>query len=136
MAFTHLPSAIFLALIPVPSSAPLAMTFLILRSCTQQMDTAPRSAFLSVAILPNERTAVIGLINVLKTAFQSLGLLATGLLAQKDMFWVAFVLAGSLKGLYDIGMLVTFVGFKPRDERVEERQGRSEEDTTDNEDRT
>lgn len=99
------------------------------------MDTAPRSAFLSAAVLPSERTAVMGLINVLKTAFQSLGLLGTGLLADRDMFWVAFVIAGSLKACYDIGMLVMFSGLKPRQEQAERRpQGheteRSEPATT------
>ncbi|KAI9872790.1 MAG: hypothetical protein M1830_001189, partial [Pleopsidium flavum] len=49
MVFTHLPSAICLALIPLPSSVGLAMTFLILRSSTQSMDQAPRQAFLAAA---------------------------------------------------------------------------------------
>jgi len=88
------------------------------------MDAAPRSAFLSMAVLPSERTAVMGLINVLKTACQSLGLLGTGLLADKNLFWVAFVAAGSLKASYDIGMLVMFSGLKPRQEQAE--QGRQQ----------
>lgn len=99
------------------------------------MDAAPRSAFMSMAVLPSERTAVMGLINVLKTAFQSLGLLGTGLLADRDVFWVAFVVAGSLKASYDIGMLVMFSGLKPRQEPAETRQqvneaGRSEPAST------
>ena len=81
MVFTHLPSAIFLAFIGIPSSLPFAMLFLILRSCTQSMDVAPRSAFLAAVILPTERTAVMGVINVVKTSAQSLGPFATGLLA-------------------------------------------------------
>lgn len=108
MVFTHLPSAIFLALIPVPNSLSLAMTFLILRSCTQSMDTAPRSAFLAAVVLPHERTAVMGLINVVKTSAQSLGPLITGILADKNVVWVAFVAAGSLKACYDLGMLAVF----------------------------
>ncbi|KAL8808893.1 MAG: hypothetical protein Q9200_003920 [Gallowayella weberi] len=58
---THLPSAIFLALIPLPSTVFPAMTLLVLRTCTQNMDQAPRQAFLAAAVLPSERTAMMGL---------------------------------------------------------------------------
>jgi MFS family permease len=127
MVFTHLPSSIALALIPVPQSLPWAMTFLIARSCTQSMDVAPRSAFLSAAILPHERTAVMGLINVVKTSSQSLGPSLTGLLADRKMFWLAFVLAGSMKATYDLGILAVFASRRPREEedRVATSNGRA-----------
>ena len=129
MVFTHLPSAIALALIPVPSSLPFAMLFLILRSCTQSMDVAPRSAFLAAVVLPNERTAVMGTINVVKTSSQSLGPLITGILASNKLFWVAFVAAGSLKATYDLGMLAVFAGHKPREEQAAEAEA-AESQTT------
>ncbi|RGP76698.1 hypothetical protein FLONG3_5138 [Fusarium longipes] len=108
MVFTHIPSAIFLALIPIPNEVHISVLFLILRSCTQSMDVAPRAAFLAAIIQPNERTVVIGLINVAKTTAQSLGPLTTGLLADSDYFWVAFIMAGSLKVCYDLGFLGLF----------------------------
>ena len=122
MVFTHLPSAIALALIPIPSSLPFAMLFLVLRACTQSMDVAPRSAFLSAIVLPNERTAVMGTINVVKTSSQSLGPLITGILASNKLFWLAFVMAGSLKATYDLGMLAVFAGHKTQEERAAEAQ--------------
>ncbi|KAF8866995.1 MFS general substrate transporter [Acephala macrosclerotiorum] len=127
MVFTHLPSAIFLALIPIPNSLPFAMMFLILRSCTQSMDVAPRSAFLAAVVLPHERTAVMGLINVVKTSSQSLGPLITGILANNKVVWIAFVAAGTLKATYDLGMLAVFAGHKTHDERAEERRAEEEE---------
>jgi len=122
MVFTHLPSAIFLALIPFPTSLPGALAFLILRSCTQSMDVAPRSAFLAAVVLPHERTAVMGAINVVKTSAQSLGPLITGVLAQHNLFWAAFVAAGTLKATYDLGMLAVFAGHKTHEERDEEQR--------------
>lgn len=110
MVFTHLPSAIFLSLIPIPPQLPLAMLFLILRSCTQSMDVAPRSAFLAAVVLPNERTAVMGTINVVKTFSQSIGPSITGILADRQLFWVSFVAAGALKATYDLGLLAVFWG--------------------------
>ncbi|KAF7553029.1 hypothetical protein G7046_g7214 [Stylonectria norvegica] len=131
MVFGHLPSAIFLSLIPVPNNAQLSLVFLILRACTQSMDVAPRSAFLATIILPKERTAVMGLINVLKTITQGLGTLITGTLVDNNLFWVAFVCAGSLKASYDLGVLALFKDHereRAEQEREEEdRRGRDEE---------
>lgn len=108
MVFTHLPSAVFLALIPVPNDIHLSITFLLLRSCTQSMDVAPRSAFLAAIIQPQERTAIMGLVNVVNTGAQSLGPLITGVLAEHNFFWVSFICAGSLKACYDLGLLALF----------------------------
>ncbi|KKK23480.1 hypothetical protein P175DRAFT_0514435 [Aspergillus ochraceoroseus IBT 24754] len=112
MVFTHLPSAVCLALIPVPSILPLALTFLVLRACSQSMDSAPRSAFLAAALPPEKRTAIMGSINVVKTSAQSLGPLITGILAERGYFGVSFTLAGILKCVYDIGILLSFVGLE------------------------
>ncbi|KAL8718312.1 MAG: hypothetical protein Q9181_008221 [Wetmoreana brouardii] len=116
MVFTHLPSAIFLALIPLPSHAFPAMSFLVLRACTQNMDQAPRQAFLAAAVLPTERTAVMGVVNVVKTLSQSGGPVLTGWLAGTKRFWVAFLLAGALKAGYDLAMLKMFLGYRSREE--------------------
>jgi hypothetical protein len=72
------------------------------------MDQAPRSAFLSTVVLPEERTAVMGVVNIIKTLSQSGGPSVTGVLAGRDHFWVAFVAAGSLKATYDVLLLVFF----------------------------
>ncbi|KAL8754818.1 MAG: hypothetical protein Q9184_004999 [Pyrenodesmia sp. 2 TL-2023] len=119
MVFTHLPSAIFLALIPLPSNLVPAMTFLVLRSCTQNMDQAPRQAFLAAAVLPSERTAVMGVVNVVKTLSQSGGPVVTGWLAGMQKFWVAFLIAGALKAGYDLAMLKLFLGYRSREETEE-----------------
>ncbi|PYI01083.1 MFS transporter [Aspergillus sclerotiicarbonarius CBS 121057] len=110
MVFTHLPSAVCLALIPVPAALPLALTFLVLRSCTQTMDVAPRSAFLAAALPSDRRTAIMGSINVVKTCAQSIGPLLTGVLANQGYFGLSFTIAGILKAVYDIGMLLSFAG--------------------------
>ncbi len=120
MVCTHLPSAIFLALIPLPSNVELATTFLILRSCLQTMDQAPRQAFLAAAVLPSERTAVMGVVNVVKTLSQSAGPIATGWLAGAGKFWIAFLIAGGLKASYDLAMLKMFLGHKSREEQQRE----------------
>lgn len=118
MVFTHLPSAVFLTLIPMPSHLPFAMALVLLRACTQSMDSGPRSAFLAAVILPTERTAVMGILNVVKTAAQSLGPSVTGVLVKQNLFWVVFVSAGSCKAVYDLGILIMFKNHKTHEDIV------------------
>jgi para-aminobenzoate synthetase len=95
------------------------------------MDQAPRSAFLSLIVLPEERTAVMGIVNILKTLAQSAGPSVTGILADHGRFWVAFVVAGSLKAAYDLMLLAFFGGrVNPRKEgggEVDESEGDGQE---------
>ncbi|KAF2811889.1 MFS general substrate transporter [Mytilinidion resinicola] len=123
MVFTHLPSAIFLALFPVPNSLALTICLLVARASLSSMDQAPRSAFLSAVVLPNERTAVMGIVNVSKTLSQSVGPVITGVLAGHDHFWIAFVVAGSMKAAYDIGLLTFFVNTKLNRNETEQHAG-------------
>ena len=121
MVFTHLPSTIFLALIPIPGEVHGSLVFLVLRACTQSMDVAPRSAFLAAILHPQERTAVMGLVNVTKTVSQSLGPLITGLLADANVLWLSFICAGALKACYDLGLLALFRNYqRERTERDHE----------------
>jgi sugar phosphate permease len=118
MVFTHLPSSIALALIPIPPQLPFAMLFLILRACTQSMDVAPRSAFLAAVILPAERTAVMGTINIVKTFSSGIGPYITGTLATKNLFWLSFIIAGSLKATYDLSILAVFATHVSREDKA------------------
>ncbi|KAJ7780851.1 major facilitator superfamily domain-containing protein [Mycena maculata] len=108
MAFTHLPSAILLALVPLPSNFQFARAILVAVFCTTKMDIAPRTAFLTSYVSAEERTAVMGIINVVKTVAQSLGPTFTGLLATHGKIWLSFVIAGVLQALYDLAMLYFF----------------------------
>lgn len=121
MVATHFPSSIFLALLPAPPGLSLTICLLVGRSVLNSMDQAPRSAFLSLVVLPKERTAVMGVVNILKTLSQSCGPSFTGLLAGHDHFWVAFVVAGSMKAAYDLMLLAFFAG------RVHERREASDD---------
>jgi len=107
IAFTHLPSSIFLTLIPLPARFQSARLLLIARFCTAQMDGAPRTAFLASCIPDDERTAVMGIINVVKTVCQSIGPTVTGYLAGNGWIRFSFLAAGMMKASYDL-MIVYF----------------------------
>lgn len=76
----------------------------------------------------------MGLFNVAKTSAQSLGPLITGILAAHRLFWVAFVAAGCLKAVYDLGILAVFVGHKTYEDRAEEERQAEEDEALREED--
>lgn len=120
MTFTHLPSAIFLALVPVPGAGSwgtlVSMAFLSLRACTQSMDQAPRQAFLAAVMKPEERTAILGVINIAKTLAQAGGIGTSGVLASTKSWRLMLGGAGMMKALYDILILWTFLGVPDRED--------------------
>ena len=67
---------------------------------------------MSAVVLHQERTAVMGIVNTVNTMSQSSGPLITRALAGHGKFWIAFVIAGALKGSYDLGLLAMFVHTK------------------------
>lgn len=117
MVFTHLPSAIFLGMLPAAGTIWFTIILLVARGTLASMDQAPRSAFLSKVVASDERTAVMGIVNVVKTLSQSGGPTLTGVLAGDQRFWIAFVAAGAMKASYDIGLMTFFL-------KVEREAGR------------
>ncbi|KAK9234355.1 major facilitator superfamily domain-containing protein [Lipomyces kononenkoae] len=115
IAFTHLPSSVFLTTLGFPSSELFAMTLLILRSCTQRMDYGPTQAFVSAIVLKDERTSVMGIVNLVNTLAQSVSPLLVGRLARLGLMPMGFLLAGGCKIVYDISLLAVFIGQKFHD---------------------
>ncbi|WYZ38100.1 hypothetical protein EsH8_III_000014 [Colletotrichum jinshuiense] len=133
MVFTHLPSAVFLSMIPLPAPGRTgtwtAMAFLSLRACTQSMDQAPRQAFLAAAVLPSERTAVLGVVNTVKTLAQAGGIGSAGFLSGKSLWVVVLSGAGIMKACYDLLMLAMFLGLKDRETSSAKSRSRDEEES-------
>ena len=107
-----------LVLIPVPESAAVAILFFMLKGCANVIGL--RAAFVASMYLPEERTAFMGITNVVRTASQSVGPLVTGAVAGAQLFWVAFVLSGVMMALYGVGLLVLFGNDKSREERKQQ----------------
>jgi MFS family permease len=118
MVITHMPASIALALIPIPGSVVVAMILLIFRMSSKDMDMAPRQAFVAAAVLPGERTAVMGIINVVRTLAISIGPVITGALAGNGQFWIAFVIAGCLKVAYNVLIVAMFWNYSTQEERA------------------
>ena len=108
MVGTHLPALFLLTMVSVPRSFLLTIIVLVIRSSTQSMDVAPKHVFVATLVPDSQRTAVFAWVNVVKTLAQLFGPLCAGSLTKMDAQWVSFEIAGSLKIIYDIGILFTF----------------------------
>jgi MFS family permease len=112
MVFTHLPSSIASAFIPLPSSVGWTVGLLMFRAALNSMDQAPRTAFIAAVVKPEERTAVMGITTMVRTLASSAGPSITGLLSGNGTFWVAFLATGICRITYDLGLWVLFVNVK------------------------
>ncbi|HET8570529.1 MAG TPA: MFS transporter [Candidatus Limnocylindria bacterium] len=109
MVFTHLPSNVFLAVIPFAPSLPLAILFLLARSALSQMDVPTRQAYVAAMVDPEERTAAAAYTNASRYVARPVGP-ALASAAMTVTVGLPFVIAGGLKVVYDLLLLGTFRG--------------------------
>jgi MFS family permease len=112
MVFTHVPSSTGVLLFPLPQSIPATFALLLLRLGLNNMDQAPRAALIAAVVKAEERTAVMGVTTTLRSLASTVGPFATGILAGNDRFWIAFIVAGSLRLAYDFGLFAMFINIK------------------------
>ena len=112
MVFTHVPSSAAVLLFPFPPVFWMTASLLLLRTALNNMDQAPRSAFIAGVVKPEERTAVMGITSMLRTLAAMAGPTLTGVLASNKQFWIAFVAAGVCRLAYDFGLYALFINTK------------------------
>ncbi|ROT34483.1 MFS general substrate transporter [Sodiomyces alkalinus F11] len=108
MVLCHTINSISLLIVSVPGNKYVALAIFIFRIVTRELDSAPRQAFISAGVSDEERTSAMGVVNLVKTIGSCLGLYMTGLFAGLDQFWLAFIVAGSLKLVYNVLISVFF----------------------------
>lgn len=103
MVFTHLPSNVLLILVPLMPTLPLAIFVLLLRFTLSQMDVPTRQSYVMAVVEPDERAAAAGVTGIAKTAGAALSpALSAPLIASAGLTTLPFVIAGSLKIVYDL----------------------------------
>lgn len=107
MVFSHLPSNLLIAAIPLAPTLPVAILFLLGRSALSQMDVPARQAYLAALVDPAERTAAAGYTNaarhIVRPAGPALASISMGIAPG-----LPFLIAGGLKVAYDIALYVRF----------------------------
>ena len=122
MVFTHLPSNGFLVLAAVMPTAPLAITFLLLRMAISQMDVPARQAFVMAVVPPEERAAAASVTNVPRSLAAGLSPWVAGWLVEHPLGhphigW-PLVLGGACKIVYDLVLYAQFRAHVPREAGV------------------
>ncbi len=105
MVFTHLPANIFLILAGIVPSAPLAVTFLLLRAALSQMDVPARQALVMRLVEPDERAAAASVTNVPRSLATAATPALAGLMLDHTSFGWPLVIGGTMKALYDLLLL-------------------------------
>ena len=109
MVFTHIPSNVLLILVPLMPSFGWAMAVLLARFSISQMDVPTRQSFVASVVAPDERSAAAGVTNILRSCGAMLAPFFAGILLQSHAtLSVPFFVAGGLKIVYDLALLLMF----------------------------
>jgi len=117
MVYTHLPSNVLLALVPFMPSLPLAIALLLARSALSQMDVPTRASYVMAVVPPAARPAAASVTAVPRSLASALAPLPAGYLLALSPFGWPLVLAGVLKGAYDLLLLAMFARVRPPEEQ-------------------
>jgi len=108
MVFTHIPANVFLVIAAFMPTAPLAVTFLLLRMAFSSMDVPARQAFVMAVVPPEERAAAASVTNVPRSLASAVSPLIAGSLLKVSPFGWPLVLGGVLKIAYDLLLFIQF----------------------------
>ncbi len=103
MVFTHLPSNVLLALIPLAPNLPIAITLLLCRFAMSQMDVPTRQAYVVALVDPEERTAAAAYTNTARYVVRPMGPVLAGA-SQQLAIGLPFFLGGGIKAVYDLAL--------------------------------
>jgi MFS family permease len=115
MVFTHLPSNVLLILVPAMPTLPLAVAVLLARFSISQMDVPTRQSYTMAVVDPDERSAAAGVTGIARSLGAAVSPLAAApLIGGVALAGLPFVLAGSLKIVYDVLLYRSFRSLSER----------------------
>ena len=107
MVFSHLPSNVLLAAIAFAPNLSTAIALLLGRFALSQMDVPTRQAYVIAVVDPSERTAAAAYTNTARYITRPVAPLLAGA-ALRAGLGAPFLIAGAIKGVYDIWFYLTF----------------------------
>lgn len=117
MVFTHLPSSVFLLLVPFAPSFSIAAVLLLLREAVVEMDVPTRQSYVAAVVEPHERVYASGVTNLTRTGAWAVTASIAGELMQHLAFSAPLLFGGGMKIAYDLLLYRSFVHIKPPEER-------------------
>lgn len=119
MVFTHIPSNLLLCLVPLMPDARLATGVLLARFAISQMDVPTRQSYTMAVVDPDERSATAGITSTVRSVGAALAPSLSGsLLAVPGLMSAPFLIAGTLKIVYDLLLYRSFRSLRPPEEQA------------------
>jgi MFS family permease len=116
MVFTHLPANLCLVAIPFVPDLGWVIALLFVRSALSQMDVPTRSSYVMAVVSPEERAAAASITSVPRSLASAIGPLLSGVLLGFSTFGWPLLVAGGVKIVYDVMLLVMFRKVRPPEE--------------------
>ncbi len=116
MVFTHLPANLLLVIIPFVPDLTWVVVLLLVRAALSQMDVPTRSSYVMAVVTPGERAAAASVTSVPRSLASSVSPLIAGYLLGVSSFGWPLLIAGAVKIVYDLLLLVTFRRVRPPEE--------------------
>jgi MFS family permease len=117
MILTHLPSNIFLILVPFAPTVQLSVALLFVRQTISQMDVPARQSYTMAIVRSEDRAAAAAVTNTSRTVAQSSSPPFSTALMAAGSYAFPFVLGGGFKIVYDVLIYINFRKIKPPEEK-------------------
>src|SRR5256886_13938340 len=116
MVYTDVPANVCLVLAGIVPSAPLAVTFLLLRALLSQMDVPARQSYVMAVVPREERAAAASVTNVPRSLAAALPPVLAGWMLDHSTFGWPLIVGGAMKAVYDLMLLAQFRSVRPNEE--------------------
>jgi len=122
MVATHLPSSLFVMLVPVAPSAAVASALFLVREALVEMDVPTRQSYLMAIVRPEERTLASGVTSVTRNLGWAAGPSLAGVLMQYVAMSAPLYVGSALKIAYDLILYRSFRNIRPPEEQRAKRR--------------
>jgi MFS family permease len=116
MVFSHLPANMMMAVIPYMPTLETSLFFYLGRSLLSMMDVPTRQSYTMAIVKPEERSRFQALLNLPRSLTMAIGPSIATYIMQFVGISMPFLIAGVIKGVYDIALWATFKDIKPPEE--------------------
>ena len=117
MVFTHIPSSLLIATLPIAPNFEVAAVLFILREGLGEMDVPTRQSYLMAIVPAHERTWASGISQLARAAGRMVAPLFAGAAMQGGALWLPLAAGATIKITYDVLLWRAFRRIKPPEER-------------------
>lgn len=116
MVFTHIPANLCLIALPFASTLEIAIALMLVRGLLSQMDVPTRTSYVMAVVTPEERPAAAAFTAIPRSLATAIAPVLSGWMLALSGFGWPLIIGGTIKIVYDVGLLAMFRKVKPPEE--------------------